>query len=118
MIHKKRFFIATVFVLLLSAFVTSSAFAHICTPANKLPGAGSLGVYNVVTETFEPGKKLSPNMANGGFVTITDGATFAYDIFLHQTLPIGALTSGPGGDDQCDGLGVDNFLACLGFPLE
>jgi phosphoenolpyruvate synthase/pyruvate phosphate dikinase len=42
-----------------------------------------------VTETFEPGKKLSSNMANGGFVTITDGATFAYDLLLHQTLPDG-----------------------------
>lgn len=118
MIQKKRFFITAVFVLLLSAFVTGTAFAHVCTPANKLPGAGSLGVYNVVTETFEPGKKLSPNMANGGFVTITDGATFAYDVFIHQTLPAGALASGPGGDDLCDGLGVDLFLACLGIPLE
>jgi hypothetical protein len=115
---KRRFSKAIVLALMLTVFVTTPVLAHVCTPANKLPGAGSIGVYNVVTETFEPGKKLSPNMANGGFVTITDGATFAYDIFLHQTLPEGALSSGPGGDDQCDGRGVDNFLACIGVTFE
>lgn len=110
---KRRFLSASTLALVLAVFTVSSAFAHICTPANKLPGAGSLGVYNVVTETFEPGKKLAPNMANGGFVTFTDGVV-TVDVFLHQLLPAGALASGPGGDDLCDGKGVDLFLACIG----
>lgn len=112
----RRFLTAIVIALVLTVFVTTSVFAHACTPVDKLPGAGSLGVYNVVTETFYPGKKLSPNMGNGGFVTITDGATFEVDVFLHQLLPEGALAAGPGGDDLCDGVGIDLFLACIGAP--
>ena len=118
MITNKRFFTAIMLALLLAIFVSSSVFAHFCTPADKLPGAGSLGVYNVVTETFTPGKRLNAKMNNGGFITVTDGETFAVDIFIHQLLPIGALASGPGGDDLCDGVGVDLFLACIGAPLE
>jgi hypothetical protein len=105
---RKRLLVATLFALMLTAFVATSAFAHYCTNPNKQDGAGSIGTYNVVTETFEP------KQPNGGFLTITDGATFSVDIFSHQTLPAGALAAGPGGDDQCDGLGVDSFLACIG----
>jgi hypothetical protein len=110
---QRRFLVAIVFAFVLTAFVTTSAFAHVCTNANKRDGAGSIGTYNIVTETFEPS-----NQPNGGFVTITDGATFSYDVFLHDVLPEGALAAGPGGDDQCDGMGVDSFLACIGFPVE
>ena len=105
---RKRLFKATLFALILAAFVATSAFAHICTNPNKQAGAGSIGTYNVVTETFEQ------NQPNGGFVTFTDGASFSVDIYIHDVLPEGALASGPGGDDQCDGRGVDNFLACIG----
>jgi hypothetical protein len=118
----KRFSVSLVFALLLATFVTGTAFAHYCTPPNKKDGAGSIGVYNVVTEEFTPAKRFSdadgdgfPDMFNSGFVTLTDGANFSYDIFVHQTLPDGALAAGPGGDDQCDGQGVDSFLACIGF---
>jgi hypothetical protein len=110
MTRKRRIITATMFALILTVFVTTSAFAHYCTNANKEDGAASIGTYNLVTETFEPS-----GLPNGGFITITDGATFSYDIYLHHTLPEGALASGPGGDDQCDGLGVDNFLVCIGF---
>ena len=48
--------------------------------------------------------------------TLTDGATFSYDLFIHQTLPEGAFAAGPGGDDLCNGRGVDNALDCLGIP--
>jgi hypothetical protein len=112
MTHKRRILMAIIFALILSTFIATAAFAHACTPADKLPGAGSIGVYNVVTETFQPG--THEHMTNGGFVTITDGATFAVDIFIHTLLPEGALASGPGGDDLCDGHGVDYFLACIG----
>jgi hypothetical protein len=118
MTFNRRFLTAILFALIWTVFATATVFAHVCTPADKLPGAGSIGVYNIVTETFYPGKKLSPNMANGGFVTITDEETFAYDVFLHQLLPDGALAAGPGGDDLCDGVGIDLFLVCIGVPLE
>lgn len=112
--RKKRLLTATVFALLLTVFVTTSAFAHICTNPNKQPGAGSVGTYNVVTETFEPSRHFNEAHPNGGFVTFTDGENVWVDLYLHQTLPAGALAAGPGGDDQCDGRGVDNFLACIG----
>ena len=97
-------------VALALALGTSTALAHHCTPVAKERGAGSIGTYNVVTESFIPKQR------NGGFITITDGATFSYDVFLHQTLPEGAFAAGPGGDDQCDGRGVDDALDCLGIP--
>jgi hypothetical protein len=114
MTPKRRLLTATLFALLLTVLVTTSAFAHYCTNANKQASAGSVGTYNVVTETFEPAKQFNEAHPNGGFVTLTDGVTFWYDVYIHQTLPAGALAAGPGGDDQCDGLGVDNFLACIG----
>jgi hypothetical protein len=108
MTARKRLFTATLFALMLTAFFATSAFAHYCTNPNKKAGAGSIGTYNVVTETFEQ------NQPNGAFITFTDEATFSVDIYIHQTLPAGALAAGPGGDDQCDGLGIDSFLACIG----
>lgn len=118
MTYKRRLLTATMFALLLTVFVTTSAFAHICTNANKQEGAGSVGTYNVVTETFEPAKRANEAHPNGGFVTFTDGATFWVDIYIHQLLPAGALAAGPGGDDQCDGKGVDLFLACIGAAVQ
>jgi hypothetical protein len=113
MSSKRRLLMATMFALLLTVFVTTSAFAHICTNANKKDGAGSIGTYNIADGTFTPNKPLNANASNGGFVTFTDGVN-SFDLYLHQLLPEGALAAGPGGDDQCDGLGVDNFLACIG----
>ncbi|CAA9566120.1 MAG: hypothetical protein AVDCRST_MAG70-2053 [uncultured Thermomicrobiales bacterium] len=98
-----------------------SASAHYCTPVNKADGAGSVGTYNIATGQFTPSKRLMSgfNMdtgrVNGAFVTFTDGS-FSYDLFMHQLLPDGALAAGPGGDDQCDGQGVDDALSCLGIP--
>ena len=103
-------------VTLALALGTSTVLAHHCTPASKASGAGSIGTYNVVTEAFTPAKRLNGTASNGGFITFTDGTTFSYDVFMHQTLPEGAFAAGPGGDDQCDGRGVDDALDCLGIP--
>jgi hypothetical protein len=101
----------------LTVFSFNAAFAHYCTPANKKDGAGSIGTYNIMTGQFTPNKNyVKENMGNAGFITITDGQTFSYDVFLHQTLPAGALASGPEGDNGCDGRGVDDALTCLGIP--
>ncbi len=86
------------------------ALAHYCSNVSKQAGAGSIGTYNVVTESFTPAKQ-----GGGAFITVTDGQTFSYDVYRHDTLPEGALAAGPGGDDQCDGQGIDNALACLGI---
>jgi hypothetical protein len=99
--------VAATMMLVISA--ASPAFAHQCTNVSKKAGAGSIGTVNVATgeETFT--KK------NGAFITITDGSTFSYDVFIHRTLPEGAMEAGPDGDSECDGVGIDNALVCLGF---
>lgn len=114
MSSKRRLLTATMFALMLTVFVTTSAFAHICTNANKKDGAGSIGTYNIADGTFTPNKTLNANASNGGFVTFTDGVN-SFDLYLHQTLPEGALAAGPEGDNQCDGQGVDNVMVCLGL---
>ncbi len=116
---KTRLAAAVGAVTLSLAISGGSTLAHYCFNPDKQPGAGSVGVYNLATGAFTPGKRYLQYRdgfpVSGGFVTFTDGMTFQYDLYLHQTLPEGALASGPGGDDHCDGRGVDDALACLGF---
>ncbi len=108
--NRVRILTATAATALALVVGSSSAAAHYCTNVSKHAGAGSMGTYNIVTETFTPAKK-----GGGAFVTITDGKSFSYDVFMHNTLRDGALAAGPGGDDMCDGQGIDNALACLGI---
>lgn len=108
--NKVRVLTATAATALALATGSSSVLAHYCTNVSKQAGAGSMGTYNVVTETFTPTKK-----GGGAFVTFTDGQSFSYDVLMHNTLPDGALAAGRGGDDTCDGQGIDNALACLGI---
>lgn len=110
MLLRKRLTIFVVAAMVLTMMVAAPAFAHQCTNVSKKSGAGSIGTYNVVTETFTPSKS-----GGGAFITFTDGSTFSYDVYLHDTLPEGALAAGPGGDDECDGKAVDNALVCLGI---
>lgn len=118
---KKRFTFASLFAIVMALAVAGSAFAHYCTPTQKLPGAGSVGVFNIVTGEFTPGKvKLADRNGdglpdNGGFISFTDGENFYFDVFMHTVLPDGALASGPDGDNMCDGMGIDNALVCLGI---
>ena len=96
--------------MMLTIMATAPAFVHQCANVSKKAGAGSIGTYNVATENFTPSKR-----GGGAFITITDGSTFSYDVYLHNTLPEGAMAAGPGGDDECDGKAVDNALVCLGI---
>ena len=117
MFRSRRLVISTTLVVMLTLLVTSSAFAHLCTNPNKPDGAGSIGVYNIVTGEFLPVPRFNAyneNHTNGGFVTITDGARFTVDVFANVLLPDGALDAGPGHDNYCDGIGIDLFLACIG----
>ncbi len=104
----KRSLVTAAGAVALTLVAVAPASAHYCSNVSKKAGAGSIGTYNVVTKSF------IPNQPNGGFITITDG-TFAFDAYLHQMLPDGALAAGPGGDDACDGQAVDSALACIGI---
>ena len=105
-------------VMLVSS--AGSAFAHVCFNASKPTGAGSAGTatIDVATGEFTPGdENVNPQgRPRGGFTTMTVEAGGDYmgtfDTFAHTTLPDGALNAGP-GDDQCDGVGIDNAEACL-----
>jgi hypothetical protein len=120
---KKRFGMGAIFALLLAVMLSGTAFAHYCTPTQKNDGAGSIGTFNIMTGEFTPNRSNFsdengdgfPDLLNGGFITLTDGASFSYDLFAHTTLPAGALSSGPDGVNQCDGMGIDNALVCLGI---
>jgi hypothetical protein len=95
--------------MMVAMSVASPAFAHHCANVSKKSGSGSIGTVNVATgeETF--------TKQNGGFITVTDGSTFSYDVFLHGTRPDGAMAAGPGGASECDGVGIDDAFACLGI---
>ena len=108
MLLRKKLLVVLAVTMLLAMSVASPAFAHHCTNVSKQPGAGSIGTVNIVTE------EESFTKEHGGFVTVTDGSTFSYDVFANRTLPEGAMASGP-GDSECDGVGIDDALACLGI---
>ena len=99
--------LAATMMLVMSA--ASPAFAHTCANVSKNTGAGSIGTVNIATgeETF--------TKEHGAFITITDGSTFSYDVFANKTLPEGAHAAGPGGDSECEGVGIDDAAACLGL---
>ena len=105
------FLAAAMIMMVMSA---APAFAHHCANVSKNSGAGSIGTFNTDTgeETF--------TKANGGFITVfgtlEDGSTFSYDVFVHGTRPDGAMAAGPGGASECDGVGIDDALDCLGIP--
>jgi hypothetical protein len=111
MLLRKRLTVFLAAAMMLTMMSAAPAFAHHCTNASKEAGAGSIGTYNVVTESFTPSKS-----GGGAFITFTDGSTFSYDVYQHHTLPDGALAAGPGGDDECDGQGIDDAFDCLGIP--
>jgi hypothetical protein len=108
MLLRKRLTVFLAAAMMMMVMSAAPAFAHHCANVAKKSGAGSIGTVNVVTgeETF--------TKEHGGFVTVTDGRTFSYDVFANRTLPEGAMASGP-GDSEGDGVGIDDALACLGI---
>ncbi len=109
MLLRTKLLVILAATMMVAMSVASPAFAHHCANVSKNGGAGSIGTINVATgeETF--------TKQNGGFITVTDGSTFSYDIFVHGTRPDGAMAAGPGGDSECDGVGIDDAFACLGI---
>ena len=117
----RRFVAVAVASTAIMGLTASQAFGFHCFVAKKPAGAGSAGsaTIEVTTETFTPGEDLRVNPAGhlqGGFITLT--ATFqgepigTFDVFTRD-LPEGAHNSGP-GDNECDGIGVDDAMACNG----
>ena len=68
------------------------------------------------------GQRFRARGVTGGFVTIhlvagtTDIGT--WDILFQNTVGGQAHAAGPNGADECDGVGMDDLLACLGIPEE
>ena len=107
----------------LALAVAAPASAFHCFVVKKPAGAGSAGTatFDVLTNTFTPGSSLSFNAAGqlqgGGFVTLTvvAGPTVlaTADVFGHIDLPEGAHASGPGTPTECNGVGIDDLIACI-----
>ena len=110
MLLRTKLLVILAATMMVAMSVASPAFAHHCANVSKNGGAGSIGTVNV-TDPGEP----TFDKQNGGFITVTDGATFSYDVFLHGTRPEGAMAAGPGGASECDGVGIDDAFACLGI---
>jgi hypothetical protein len=117
----RRIAAVSVVALVAVGLTASQAFAFHCFVAKKPSGSGSAGsaTIEVTTETFTPGPDLSVNKAGhlqGGFITLTatvNGEPIGtFDVFTRD-LPEGAHNSGP-GDNECDGIGVDDAIACMG----
>jgi hypothetical protein len=119
--------LALIGALAVALVATSSALAFHCTVVNKPTGSGSAG--SIVVQVNGDGtvtplsavKNLAPNgNPKGGFFTVTwvdpTGATIRVsDVFSHGLRPDGALMSGPDGTSECDGVGIDDVLDCLGI---
>ena len=122
----RKFSVALTLAMMGTALFTVTAFAHECFVANKPAGAGGAGAVMVNIGTGEvdfSGVSVNPaGQIKGGFADVTlqfpDGTEAALtDVFVHvppghETLPDGAVHSGP-GDSACDGVGIDEWSACL-----
>jgi hypothetical protein len=98
---------ATTLALLLAV----PAFGFDCAVAKKPPTAGAVGIVDITTEEFTPLKRNpgTEEQAHGGFVVLTDGASFTASTFLHA--PDGVLPPVRSGGPQanCDGKGLESL---------
>lgn len=120
--------LAVTIVAVLSMVVAGQAAAFHCFVVKKPTGSGSAATLTFdVTSGGEPdfaSLPLNPSSGRvmGGFVSLhlvagsTDLGT--WDIFFQNTVGGKAHAAGPDGANVCDGVGVDDLLACLGIPEE
>jgi hypothetical protein len=91
------------------------AFGFDCAVAKKPPTAGAVGIVDITTEEFTPLKRNpgTEERPHGGFVVLTDGASFTASTFLHA--PDGVLppVRSGGPQDNCDGKGLESLEACF-----
>ena len=118
-------FIALLAVVALALSVAGPAAAFHCFVVKKPIGSGSAAAITFdVTTAAEPdfsSLPFNPNSGRvkGGFVTlrIVAGSTElgTWDLFFQNTVGGKAHAAGPAGASECDGVGLDDLLACLGI---
>jgi hypothetical protein len=85
-----------------------SAWAHTCFNTQRSGTGGTVGTYDVASDTFTPsGQKGNPAFVR---VVFPDGS--AGYVFIHSAGEVHDYVI-PGAKD-CDGKGLDNFEACFG----
>ena len=118
-------FVALLAVTALALSLAGPAAAFHCFVVKKPTGSGSAAAITFdVTSGGEPdfsSLPFNPNSGRiqGGFVTlrIVAGSTElgTWDLFFQNTVGGKAHASGPAGASECDGVGLDDLLACLGI---
>ena len=116
---------ALVAVVALALSVAGPAAAFHCFVVKKPIGSGSAGTVTFdVTSGGEPdfsSLPFNPNSGRvqGGFVSLRLVAGSVelgtWDILFQNTVGGKAHASGPAGASECDGVGMDDLLACLGI---
>jgi uncharacterized cupredoxin-like copper-binding protein len=121
----RRRLIAVFAVAVLALSTAGQAAAFHCFVVKKPVGAGSAATLTFdVLSGGEPdfgSLPFNPNSGRvvGGFVSLrlVAGTTElgTWDILFQNTVGGQAHAAGPDGADECDGVGIDDLLACLGI---
>jgi hypothetical protein len=123
----RRKLIALLAIATLALATAGQAMAFHCFVVKKPIGAGSAGDvwFDVVTDPDgEPDFDTLPFNPNsgrvtGGYVTLHITAAGApigtWDLKFQTTVGGKAHASGPDGANECDGVGIDDLLVCLGI---
>jgi uncharacterized cupredoxin-like copper-binding protein len=124
--RRRLFAVAAVTALALAVAGQASAF-H-CFVVKKPIGSGSAATLTFdVTSGGEPdfgSLPFNPNSGRvqGGFITlrVVAGTTEigTWDLVFQNTVGGQAHAAGPDGANECDGVGMEDLLACLGIPEE
>jgi hypothetical protein len=120
--------VAFVAVAALALAVAGPAAAFHCFVVKKPIGAGSAATltFDVLSEE-EPdfgSLPFNPNSerVQGGFITLRIVAgpveIGTWDLVFQNTVGGQAHAAGPNGADECDFVGMDDLLACLGIEEE
>jgi hypothetical protein len=123
----RRRFLAVLAIAALALGTAGQAAAFHCFVVKKPIGAGSAATVNFDVVTDADGEPdfdtlpFNPNSGRvtGGFVTLNITAAGVpigtWDLFFQTTVGGKAHASGPAGASECDGVGIDDLLACLGI---
>jgi hypothetical protein len=124
----RRRLLASTLVALLALVLAGPASAFHCFVVKKPIGSGSAATLTFdVTTGGEPdfgSLPFNPNSGRvtGGFVSLRLVAgpveLGTWDILFQNTVGGNAHAAGPAGASECDGVGMDDLLACLGIPEE
>jgi hypothetical protein len=120
--------IALLAVTALALAAAGPAAAFHCFVVKKPVGAGSAATLTFdVTSGGEPdfaSLPFNPNSGRvvGGFISLrlVAGTTElgTWDLLFQNTVGGNAHAAGPDGANECDGVGMDDLLACLGIEEE